>query len=270
MQIPLIIAGATLCAAAGIGLYADHLAERQSQTNALRAEAELSEGLSLPRSPSGTLRSLHTLISYAGTLKGAERACSLMTKPAQQQFAAAYGQPDCPAAARMLGAQVTNRNRYQRYQVPDSAEFVQGEQGSMDGCGITWRDFLDSADMPDPGPRLGMFTMTRVVGLGFKITGFEPCPAGHIPPATSVTSPASSSPASASSSASTPTTTPTTPSATGLLPSYAPAVPGILAARIAHGGSGRVTCSPTAAGPRSSPRTRPPTARPPWPACAPR
>jgi hypothetical protein len=232
MQIPLMVAGATLCAIAGVGLFVDRVQEQQVRTDQLRAEAELSQAETLSRTPSGALRGLHNAIGHGGwTL-----ACSMMTPEAQRQFAAAYGQPNCEAAARFLGDQVTEHSRYVLFRYPEDAQIFQGDQGSMDGCAVTWRDVFDPPDRPDPGPRLGRFTMIRLLGLGFKITGVVPCPpAGTDEHATASRSSATTSGPPTSSSTSNVPVPSTSITPLGLLPSYGPAVPGVLANHISKG-----------------------------------
>ncbi|CAM3410796.1 hypothetical protein KIPE111705_07100 [Kibdelosporangium persicum] len=231
MQLSLLIAGVTLCAAASAGIYTDHLADQRAQVAALRAEAELAEGQILPRTPSEAVRSLHSLISYAGDRASAGPACSLMTPLAQREFAAVYRQPNCLATAHILQAQVTDRTKYPRFRFTDQDQVIQGDHGTMDGCAITWRSAIDPAGTPDPGPRLGRFTLHRIAGLGFKITGVTPC-ASKGSTATPDPRPTLANTPPAGSASSRPPAPPMS-RPTGLLPSYAPSVPAILAGRIA-------------------------------------
>jgi hypothetical protein len=239
MQVPLMIAGVTLCAIAGVGLFVDHVREQQGQTDQVRAEAELSEAETFSRTPSGVLRGLHNLIGHGGW----SSACSLMTSDAQRQFAAAYAQGSCEAAAQFVGDQVTEPSRFVLFRFPEDAQVVDGDRGVMDGCAVTWRDVFDPADRPDPGPRLGRFTMGRLLGLGFKITGVAPCPpartdehgnSGGAPVATS-------NPPMSSNTSNVPVPS-TSATPLGLLPSYGPAIPGILASHISKGDAAGV-CS---------------------------
>ncbi|GAB3889907.1 hypothetical protein GCM10029964_060460 [Kibdelosporangium lantanae] len=232
MQISLLVAGATLCAVAGVGLFVDHLREQQGQMDQVRAEAELSEAETLSRTPSSAVRGLHNLIGHGGW----SSACSMMTADAQRQFAAVHAQPTCEAAARFLGDQVTEHGRYVLFRYPEDAEVIRGDQGTMDGCAVTWRDVFDSPDRPDPGPRLGRFTMIRLLGLGFKITGVAPCPpAGGDEQGTASSSSAATSSPSIPSTATRAPVPSTSRAPLGLLPSYGPAIPGILANHISKG-----------------------------------
>lgn len=232
MHQPMLIVGAALCVVAGLGLFTEHVSQQHAQAAALRTEAEYAEGQILPRTPSETLRGLHSMISYAANGPAVDLACSLMTPLAQQQFAAVHQQPDCPAVARVLGTQVTDHARYPRFRFTAQDEVILGDHGSMDGCAITWRGAIDPPDLPNPGPMLGKFSMHRVAGLGFKITGITPCP--PTAPATTPRLSPSSTPSLSTGPVNSPQPNMPTPrSLAGLLPSYAPSVPAILAGRIA-------------------------------------
>lgn len=234
MQWKLLIAGATLCATAGVGLLSELAQAREAEAAALRAQAEHDRGDILSRDPAGTLRALQNLVAYALDHGGAGPACGLMTKQAQSAFAVAVGEPDCPAAARKLAGQITNRNRYLLYRLDtDRYQRIQGDEGFVDGCAIVWRDFLDPPDMPDPGPRLGRLFMRRVAGMGFEITGYEPCPPPTAQPGVPIGPTSPEQPPTPPNTSGAPPSATSEPAAPGLLPGYAPSLPAILAGRIA-------------------------------------
>lgn len=158
-------AGVLVCAVSGTGLVivdyrtADQVAAQQAQ-----ASLENRGQLGAAR-PTALLPALLNEIARGET----GLVCSvLIAAPARPAFAAAAGQPDCPAAVRALAAQVRDRSQYAKAQAPGTDA---GDVREVDACRMTWRG------APAPlGPQLGHLTVGRIEGgATWVVTGFGPC-----------------------------------------------------------------------------------------------
>jgi len=161
-------AGLVLCLVAGTGFaVTEHRSAEQAAAQQLQTQKENKARLGERYRHTVLPRLLDDITEGEG---GVGPICeNLVAAPALASFAAAAGQPDCPAAVRALAAQVRDGAAYPKAQAPSSDR---DEIREVDACHMTWRDTA----MP-PGPQLGHLTVGRTeTGASWVVTAVRPCP----------------------------------------------------------------------------------------------
>jgi hypothetical protein len=158
--------GAVLTLLCGAGYGVTHW-RTAVQQRAARAAADNRESLNLSAIAPGYV--VPFLASYLAAGDDVT-VCPMLIAPADAQFAAAVGAPDCPAAVHRFAARVTDQGSYRGVTLPWSAVTKSGDTATVDGCQATWRSD------PAPGPTLGEFQLTRYQHTDrYLITGYTPC-----------------------------------------------------------------------------------------------
>lgn len=170
----LLAAGLVLAVCAGSGWTVETVIAAQHRKELEAQQAEFYSSLLLPRNARDMLGALMRTAADNDAIQG----CALFTEPAKQQFAAAFGTDDCPAAIAAWHAQITMPARY------DISVYLAGDVGtrSPDGqtatltaCDLRSYSALDGT-LPVGGPTaVGRVQMLRLHGNGYVITDFQPC-----------------------------------------------------------------------------------------------
>lgn len=224
MQWKLLVPGLALAAVGSLGVAAGHLQVRADEQRQAEQAHDYTVSQMLPRSPQDELQVFHSLLAR----RESTRACVLLSEPVRPVFAAAHGAADCVAAMDKLGAQVSDRARYEM-PIYDTATAirVQGDTATVDSCTVTWSPFIGRASATDAGPRLGRWELQRQHGNGYLIVGWQSCPPSA---STSATTPSTSSARHVP-----PPPTPTSSTGARWLPTYPAGYPAVLAAAIGRG-----------------------------------
>lgn len=168
VQLPmwrLAVVGAVLCLVSGAGFAAAQYRSAE-QIAAQQAQTQLdNRGRLGAARPTGVLPVLLNNIARGD----AGAVCTTMlTEPIRATFAAAAGQPDCPAAVRALAAQVGAPDVYAEADAPSTRR---GDLLDIDACRLTWPVRAVAA-----GPQLGHLTVGRAEsGTTYVVTAFRPC-----------------------------------------------------------------------------------------------
>jgi hypothetical protein len=249
MHARLVGLGVVLGLVAGGGLVVDHTGAARAEAEQRREDSRSYAAALLPDRPIEVPRiwvqALHR-DDYTGV-------CFLLDATAGQQFAAARGERDCTEAARGLAAEIRPGYALQYVEYLSvgwsSVKIAAGgKSATVDACALRWESgVINPRPMPPdgaaPGPQLGRLVVTHVPGVnggGFRVTGYQACPASASGASTTLPAPTSpgtgAAPTAGGASATTDAPT-TTAGRRGLLPTYAKSFGALLAARIADGRS---------------------------------
>ncbi|MFI5592944.1 hypothetical protein ACIA5G_48390 [Amycolatopsis sp. NPDC051758] len=148
-----------------------------------QAQAELNEAHDeavariLPR---GGKSMVDFLAEHIARFKPDDRlACFVFTPQAQRQFAEALHAPDCPAAVAVMASKVESgaAGDYVNHLYLPGQATQSNPDGtlSVDACHLEFGGLLDDTPHPNPGPQIGMLTLSQQRGQGHLIVGYRPC-----------------------------------------------------------------------------------------------
>ncbi|WP_157985254.1 hypothetical protein [Lentzea terrae] len=123
----------------------------------------------LPTYPAG-----YPAVLAAAIGRGNTGVCdTLFTDSGAAEFARAIGTATCGEAITALSGRVTDASNYAN---PRGAIAFAGAAGhaTVDACSLTW--ISANTGTTPPGPQIGRLTLrTQAGGVGYQITGFQPC-----------------------------------------------------------------------------------------------
>ncbi|HEY4003963.1 MAG TPA: hypothetical protein VGM60_02080 [Pseudonocardia sp.] len=161
-----LAAGAAVTLVCGVGYGVAHY-RTTAQLRADQAAADTRYRQSRSALPAeAVLPSITTDIAADDAVK----ACGILGSPAGQQFAAAFGAPDCASAVHQLNARVVNPRGYANPRLPAGSVVKRSDHtATVLGC----RAWPDPAAAP--GPPLGQFELRLYQGSTYLITGYRSC-----------------------------------------------------------------------------------------------
>ncbi|MEV6826165.1 hypothetical protein [Amycolatopsis sp. NPDC051102] len=170
-----VVLGVVMVAAGSVMLAVDAAQQQRQTQQELDQAHDEAIARTLPHSPASMV---NFLAEHIARLKPDDRlACSVFAPDAQRQFADAWHVPDCPAAIQAMADEVTARGDYvNNLSVPGQATTSNPDGTlSVDACHLDFGGLADDAPHTNPGPQIGVLTLSQQQGQGHLIVSYRRC-----------------------------------------------------------------------------------------------